>query len=169
MIVTRPALIRLTIGALGLAGSAVAGSGCVGERERLDVPRLTLQVVNSTVMPGGVIAGSAAATDASGLVFVAVYACTRDSIFRHAVQLYDRTPSTEFSFTLPVSSASAEGDSVVVYAFASDNQGFDAETVSVAFIRGSNTSTPPEGDALRRCLPDAQLQLRRGTITSPDP
>jgi hypothetical protein len=162
------------IGAVALAAGAAAGSGCVGERERLDVPRLTVEVINSTVTPGGVIVGSAAATDASGLEFVAVYACTRDSIFLNSRQVYNRARSAEFPFELPVSSASAEGDSVVVYGFASDTQGFDAETVSVVFIRGSSTTIRPEGDALRRCLPDdqarnAELHRRRGTITSPDP
>src|SRR3712207_7240815 len=54
----------------------------VGERERLDVPRLTLTVFDASVAAGGSVARQVAATDASGLSFVAVYACTRDSIFR---------------------------------------------------------------------------------------
>jgi hypothetical protein len=162
--VTRCALTRFSAAAL-----LVAAGACIGERERLDVPRLTLEVLDSTVTPGGAIQGSVTATDASGLSSVVAYACTRDSIFQHIGPVYNHPSAVEFSFALPVSHASAEGDSVVVLAVAFDDQGFDAETAFVAFVRGSAVTTPPEGDGLSRCLPASQARLRRGTITSPLP
>jgi hypothetical protein len=145
------------------------GGACVGERQRLDVPSITLEVFDSTVAPGDTIAGSVTAEDASGLSAVIVYACTRDSIFRRSDDALRSPRAVTLPFSLHISRASAEGDSVLIVALASDYQGFDAGTTSIAFVRGSTNTTPPDGDGLSRCLSAAGPEVGVTGITSPAP
>jgi hypothetical protein len=115
-----------TAAALFVAVAAV-DAGCSGKRERLDVPRLSLQVPEQAPAPGGTVSGTVAAADASGLTLLAVYACTADSVFRDHADL-SRERSADFQFSLHVADDAVPGSEVEVYAVAGDDQGFYTDT-----------------------------------------
>ena len=139
----------------------VATAGCVGQRERLDVPSVTLDVAAQTPAPGGRVTGRAIASDASGLISLAVYACTRDSVFRTS-DSYDRQRTAEIDFSLHVASTAVAGDPVELYAVAFDDQGFAAEASQTLRV-GRSGSEAGSGlctrlrPATSRALPTAPL------------
>lgn len=124
-------------GAVLLAASAFLVVGCVGERERLDVPRVALDVTGGAPAPGGRVTGRAAASDGSGLISLAVYACTRDSAFRQT-RSYDRAREGEIDFELHVASNAVGGEPVELYAVAYDDQGFAADSARVVRVAGGS-------------------------------
>jgi hypothetical protein len=120
--------------------------GCVGERERLDVPRVALDVDDGATPAGGRITGRATASDVSGLISLAVYACSRDSVFRMSETL-DREPAAEIDFSLHVATNALPGEPVEVYTVAYDDQGFTRDSARVVFVAGVN-GAPAEGSGL---------------------
>ena len=121
----------------------LALAACVGERERLDVPRVTLTVDDTATAAGGQITGRVAAADASGLIFLGVYACTRDSTYRRR-QDFIRADTASFPFALRVAGVTPANAPVRVYAVAIDNQNFTADTSATLYVRDG---TPP-GDSV---------------------
>jgi hypothetical protein len=109
--------------------------GCVGERERLDVPLVALDVDDGATPAGGRITGRAAASDASGLISLAVYACSPDSVFRMSETL-DRAHSAAIDFSLHVATNATPGQPVEVYTVAYDDQGFARDSARVVFVGG---------------------------------
>ena len=121
---------------VALALSLALLGGCVGERERLDVPRIALDVTTAAPIAGGRIEGRAAASDESGLIALAVYACSRDSVFR-TTESYDRQRSAEIDFSLHVASNATAGAPVEIYTVAYDDQNFSADSARVVHVAGA--------------------------------
>ena len=142
-----------------------AATGCVSERERLDVPTVTLNVTSPAPPPGGRVTGRAEASDGSGLTSLAVYACTADSVFRDNAPL-DRERSVTLDFSLHVSSAAAAGAPVEVYAATFDDQGFVAEASQVVYVGGV---TGPSGEGLCRRVRPATAVIPASLPTAPTP
>ena len=122
-----------------LVALAAAAAACVGDRERLDVPRLTLALDDTVAVAGGLITGRVAATDASGVIFLGVYACTRDSTYRNRED-FIRADSAAIDFELRVAAATPANAPVRVYAVTIDNQNFTVDTSRVIYVRDG---TPP--------------------------
>jgi len=129
-----------------LAAPALLAAACIGERERLDVPRVALDVENAAPVPGGRVTGVVAASDASGLISLAVYACTGDSTFRQT-RSYDRAREGAIDFELHVASTAALGDPLELYAVAFDDQGFAADSALVLRV-GGGADDPAAGAGL---------------------
>jgi hypothetical protein len=139
--------------------------GCVGKRERLDVPRVALEVDEGAPPAGGRVTGRATATDASGLLALAVYACSRDSVFRMS-ENYDRAGSAEIDFSLHVATNAAPGEPVEIYAIAYDDQGFTADSADVVFVAGgSGSASGGAGLCARPRI--ASGRVVRTTVTGP--
>lgn len=150
---------RRRLGGIAAAAALVVATGCVGERERLDVPSVALDVAAQTPEPGGRVTGRATASDESGLISLAIYACTQDSVFRTS-DSYDRQRTAEIDFSLHVASTAVVEDPVEIYAVAFDDQGFAAEA-SLTLHVGRSGSGPGSGlctrlrPAASRALPTA--------------
>ena len=151
---------RAALSLLALAAAA----GCVGERERLDVPRITLDVAADAPPAGGRVNGRAAAADASGLIALAVYACSRDSVFRRK-ESYDRAGSAAIDFALHVATNALPGEPVEIYAVAYDDQGFSADSAHVVHVAGGS-GTPGDGVGLCTRL-GTRARLTPPTPTGP--
>ena len=152
-----PALLVAVVLALAAA--------CVGERERLDVPRVTLDVDVGAPPAGGRVTGRAAANDASGLISFAVYACSRDSVFRMS-ESYDRAGAAEIDFSLHVATNAQPGEPVEIYGVAYDDQGFSADSAVVVFVTGG-IGSPTEGAGLCTRPRTARARDVRSTVTGP--
>ncbi|HWJ22252.1 MAG TPA: hypothetical protein VNS52_07855 [Gemmatimonadaceae bacterium] len=124
-----------TASALAVVALSALVVACGGRRERLDVPRIALDVADQAPPPGGRITGHVEATDQSGLTLLTVYACTADSLFRQGLDL-DRVHSAGFDFSLHVASTATPGAEVEVYAVAGDDQGFYADTARALAVGG---------------------------------
>jgi hypothetical protein len=112
----------------------LAAAGCLNERDRLDVPRLTLVLDNTTVAPGGMVRGSAIAVDGTGIIFLQVTVTTADSAAAHRLNRIS-ADSVRLDFALPISSL-ADGDEVVsVTAIARDDQDFEVTATETAVVR----------------------------------
>lgn len=158
-------LAGLALAAPVLSVVALAAAGCVGERERLDVPQVALDVDAGSPPPGGRITGRAAAADASGLTSLAVYACSRDSVFRMS-ESYDRAHSGEIDFSLHVATNAQPGQPVEVYAVAHDDQGFAADSALVVFVAGGS-GAPSDGAGLCKRPRVVRSRVARPTVTGP--
>lgn len=162
--------------AAALFTAAVIVAACSGRRERLDVPRIALEVADQSPPPGGHVVGRVSAADASGLTLLAVYACTADSVYRSTADL-DRDRSAGFDFSLYVASTATPGAALEVYAIAGDDQGFFTDTArrlvvgsppppigtpstARASVRTSVTSGTAAADTTTLC-PHASTAARR--------
>lgn len=148
-----------------LVALALPVGGCVGKRERLDVPRVSLEVDEEAPPAGGRITGRATASDASGLLALAVYACSRDSVFRTS-ESYDRAGSAEIDFSLHVATNAVAGEPVEVFTIAYDDQGFTADSAHVVFVAGG-TGSPSGGAGLCARPRAARSRVVRSTVTGP--
>jgi hypothetical protein len=138
--VTRAARARrLAIRAVGLAaGGAVLG--CIEERERLDVPVVTLTLADTVVTAGDSVRGVVTARDASGVIYLAVSARVADSVARFGPLNLAPTDSIARRFTLRVPGAAAGGALVIVTATAIDEQDFTVEVRDTAVVRRATAS-----------------------------
>jgi hypothetical protein len=139
--------------------------GCVGKRERLDVPRVALEVDDGAPPAGGRVTGRATASDASGLLALAVYACSRDSVFRTS-ESYDRAGSAEIDFSLHVATNAFAGEPVEVYTIAYDDQGFTADSARVVFVAGGTGSQSEDAGLCARPRTSSS-RVVRSTVTGP--
>lgn len=119
---------------IGLLCLAVAG--CLRERDRLDVPRVTLEITTADVAAGDTVRGRAWAVDGTGIIFFQVTVETADSA------AFDRrnrisADSVMIEFALPVSSRAAVDEPVIVTAIARDDQDFEIRVEDTLHIRAS--------------------------------
>ena len=148
-----------------LVAIALPIGGCVGKRERLDVPRVALEVDDGAPPAGGRVTGRATASDASGLLALAVYACSRDSVFRMS-ENYDRAGAAEIDFSLHVATNAVAGEPVEIYTIAYDDQGFTADSAHVVFVAGG-TGSQADGAGLCARPRTASSRAVRSTVTGP--
>ena len=129
-------------GALTLLASlaALAVAGCYRERERLDIPEISLELEDTVVAPRDTIRGAVRATDGSGLSFLRVLAISAldparqrlDTVGRR-YELNDRR-SVEVPLNIGLDSLVPAGSFVELQVFVLDNQDFPVElrdTISV--------------------------------------
>jgi hypothetical protein len=109
---------------VGLAASAVGIAACGEDRERLDVPRVYLQLEERTVAPGDTVRGRIFGADSyGGVVRLAARICI-DSGFPTARLGYDRADSVSFRFLLPVPASTPQNALVIVEGQVNDDQNF---------------------------------------------
>ena len=124
------------IRALSAALLCVVAAGCLRERDRLDVPRVTLVVDDSIVAAGDTVRGRAWALDGTGIIFFQVTVETTDSV---AIDRRNRisADSVMIEFALPVSSRAPLDERVVITALARDDQEFEISATDTVFVRAS--------------------------------
>ena len=110
--------------------------GCLRERDRLDVPRVTLELATPDVAAGDTVRGRAWAVDGTGIIFFQVTVETTDST------AFDRrnrigADSVMIEFALPVSSRTTVGEPVIITAVARDDQEFEIRVEDTLYIRPS--------------------------------
>lgn len=129
-----PTLVAL---ALSLGASA---SGCYRDRERLDVPLLTIVPDVDSISPGDTLRGVLQASDGSGLIHVRLIATYRSDTLSPAVDTvrfrYDlpELQSVELLFSLPIAGASPIGSRVALVAAAFDDQDFQVEATDTLWV-----------------------------------
>ena len=130
-------MIRRLIG----AAVVVAGlTGCLRERDRLDVPRVRLVLQSLDVAPGDSVRGYVYAVDATGIVFLQVTAMTGDSTASRRLNRISRD-SVQIDFALRVPANAAADAPVTIRAIARDTQDFEVDTVETVYVRAG--AAPP--------------------------
>ena len=111
-----------------------AVAGCLRERDRLDVPRLTLVLNDEFVAPGDSVRGYVYALDQTGIIFLQVSAETGDSLYsRRLNRISADSAHIDFALRVP---ADAPADAVIsVHAIARDSQDFEVTFTDTAFVR----------------------------------
>ena len=114
----------------------LALGGCLRERDRLDVPRVTLEITTTTVAAGDTVRGRAWAVDGTGIIFFQVTVETADS---SAIERRNRigADSVMIEFALPVSSRALINDRVIVTALARDDQEFQIVVEDTMYVQAS--------------------------------
>ncbi len=116
--------------------AAIALAGCLRERDRLDVPRVTLVIDDSIVVAGDTVRGRAWAVDGTGIIFFQVTVETADSIARDRRNRIAED-SIMIEFSLPVASTAPIDAAVVISAVARDNQEFEVSVTDTIYVRAS--------------------------------
>jgi hypothetical protein len=119
----------------GVALLVAALAGCVAERDRLDVPVVTLALGDSIVAPGDSVRGTVTARDASGLVYLTVSARAADSVYRFGPLNFAPLDSIQRTFRLRVPADAGAGALVIVTATAIDDQQFTVEVTDTVAVR----------------------------------
>jgi hypothetical protein len=131
---------RLALVVCLLLPLAATALGCYRDRERLDVPVLTLLPDVDSISPGDTIRGVMRASDASGLLLVrllAVYRRDAQSPFVDTVRLrYDLPELTqvELPFSVPIPAVVPVGSRVALVAAAFDDQEFLVEATDTLWV-----------------------------------
>ena len=114
----------------------LALAGCLRERDRLDVPRVTLEVTSTDVAAGDTVRGRAWAVDGTGIIFFQVSVETIDST---AIDRRNRisADSIMIEFALPISSRALANERVIVTAIARDDQEFEITVEDTVYVRAS--------------------------------
>ena len=140
---TAPARTRAVVAAV-LAVAAIAGA-CAEDRQRLDVPRVYLEIDTNVVAPGDSVRGRISAGDGfGGIVRLAARICI-DSGFQTARLNYERADSASFRFLLPVPASTAQNALVIVEGQVNDEQGFFVTTQDTIVARSRGTLPGPSG------------------------
>lgn len=117
-----------------------ASAGCYRERERLDVPELSIQLQVDSVTPGDTLRGRLVATDRSGLLLVRLLVVSRrDTIspFLDTLRLrYDlfEDRAVDLPFNVPIKPGVPVGSRVALVAAAFDNQEFSVEATDTLWV-----------------------------------
>jgi hypothetical protein len=119
---------------LVIAVLAGVASGCLRERDRLDVPTLVLVLEDSIVTPGDSVRGYAYALDATGIVFLQVTATTTDSISSQRLNRVS-ADSVKIDFALRVPANAPADVPVSIRAMARDTQDFEVAVDDTVFVR----------------------------------
>ena len=128
--------------ALLLVVAAVA-SACSEDRERLDVPRVYLDLESDVVVPGDTVRGRISAGDSfGGIVRLAARICI-DSGFQTARLGYDRADSASFRFLLPVPASTPQNALVIVEGQVNDEQNFFVTTQDTIVARSPGIPPGP--------------------------
>ncbi len=131
---------RLFGGAALLAPIVLAALGCYQERERLDVPEISMTTEVDSVSPGDTLRGTMEARDASGLILVRLLATYRADTLSPNVDTvrlrFDLPELTdvEVPFAIPIPGASPVGGRVALVAAAFDDQDFQVETTDTLWV-----------------------------------
>ena len=138
---TRPAR-RLALVTLPLLAAA-ALAACGEDRERLDVPRVYLQIDDDVVAPGDSVRGRILGGDTyGGIVRLAARICI-DSGFQTAHLSYDRADSASFRFLLPVPASTPQNALVIVEGQVNDEQNFFVTTQDTIVARSEGVPPGP--------------------------
>lgn len=125
-----------------LVAAAVA-SACGEDRERLDVPRVYLDIDTDVVAPGDTVRGRISAGDGfGGIVRLAARICI-DSGFPTARLSYDRADSASFRFLLPVPASTPQNALVIVEGQVNDEQNFFVTTQDTIVARSPGVAPGP--------------------------
>ena len=141
-----PALLgparRLVVVALSFVAVATFAS-CGEDRERLDVPRVYLQLDQQVIAPGDDVTGRISAGDSfGGIVRLAAHICI-DSGFQTAHLSYDRADSASFRFLLPVPASTPQNALVIVEGQVNDEQNFFVTTQDTIVARSEGVPPGP--------------------------
>ena len=134
----QPRRMRLR-GAIAALLSTIA---CAEPRPRLDVPVIRLQLDADTIDVGQPLRGSVTATDASGVVYVSVEACSDTLRKRRPPVNISPADSVTVFFDLDIALAVAAGRTIEVRAIVIDDQSFVVEVADTVFVRGSAVRGP---------------------------
>lgn len=128
---------------LALLAAGVASASCAEDRERLDVPRLYLEIDSTVVAPGDSVRGRISAGDSfGGIVRLAVRICI-DSGFLTARLNYDRADTASFRFLLPVPDSTPQNALVIVEGQVNDEQTFFVTTQDTIVARSPGVAPGP--------------------------
>jgi hypothetical protein len=131
---------RLALLAILTLPAMAAALGCYRDRERLDVPVLTITPDVDSISPGDTLRGVMQASDASGLLLVrllAVYRRDAQTPFVDTVRVrYDLPELTavELPFAVVIPSAVPLGSRVALLAAAFDDQEFQVEATDTLWV-----------------------------------
>ena len=135
-----PARAHAVVAAL-LLGAAM--SACGEDRERLDVPRVYLELDTNVVAPGDTVRGRVSGGDSfGGILRLAVRLCI-DSGFQTAFANYDRADSASTRFRLPVPPSTPQNALVIVEGQINDEQNFFATTEDTIVARSPGVPPGP--------------------------
>ena len=112
----------------------VTAVGCLRERDRLDVPRITLVLDDAFVAPGDSVRGYAYALDDTGIIYLQVTATTGDSSSSKRLNRIS-ADSAKIEFALRVPGDAVGDEPVSVRAFARDNQDFEVSVTDTVYVR----------------------------------
>ena len=117
--------------------AGIAALGCTEPRDRLDAPRVTLDLDQTSVAAGEYLTGHVHAADRTGVTYVAAELMVNgDSATRKRSRAnYIAADSVVFAFALFVASSSVPGSRVVVQATAIDNQLFTVTVEDTIYVR----------------------------------
>ena len=103
---------------------ALGSAACFKERERIDVPSLTVTLDDTLVAAGDTIRGQLHATDGSGLLLVRVRAESAiDTVLQRADLLEEH--DVQLSFTIPIVAATPVDGRIQIQVSVVDNQDFE--------------------------------------------
>jgi hypothetical protein len=123
--------------------TAMAAGACAEDRERLDVPRVYLELDTNVVVPGDSVRGRiSAGDDFGGIVRLAARICI-DSGFQTARLNYDRADSASFRFLLPVPASTRQNALVIVEGQVNDEQSFFVTTQDTIVARSPDVPPGP--------------------------
>jgi hypothetical protein len=123
------------LGCFALAALAASLAGCLGERERLDVPRVSLSLSDTVVSAGSHVTGTAYAADHSGIVYLRVFVTSLDSLKRSPRLDFIRRDSVAYDFDIPLSAGAPLDSPVEVRVTVIDNQNFQVDVVDTVYVR----------------------------------
>lgn len=130
------------LGGLMVLTTALAGAalGCYRERERLDVPELSIVLDVDSISPGDTIRGTLEATDQSGLILVRLFAVYRSDTLsadvdtlRRRFDLFEQT-AVSLPFDVPIAGSVPVGSRVALVAAAFDDQDFLVEATDTLWV-----------------------------------
>lgn len=122
---------------------ATVASACGEDRERLEVPRVYLDIDTNVVVPGDTVRGRiSAGDDFGGIVRLAARICI-DSGFQSARLSYDRADTASFRFLLPVPASTPQNALVIVEGQVNDEQNFFVITQDTIVARSPGVPVAP--------------------------
>ena len=134
---------RLRAVAAALLAAVAAASACREDRERLDVPRVYLELDTNVVVPGDTVRGRVSGGDSfGGIVRLAVRLCI-DSGFQTAFANYDRADTASTRFRLPVPASTPQNALVIVEGQVNDEQNFFVSTQDTIVARSPGVPPGP--------------------------
>lgn len=110
-------------------------AGCLDSRERLVPPEVTLSLVQQTVAAGGDVYGTITASDASGIIYVAVQLRLGVDTLDRAVDQPAEPATIQYNFRLSVRSGIPAGTPIYVTAIVIDAQNFTVEKEDTITVR----------------------------------
>lgn len=134
--------MRRGLARIGLTAAVMAGTalGCYKDRERLDVPALSIVLDADSITPGDTIRGVLEASDASGLILVRLFAVFRSDTLtadvdtlRRRYDLFEQT-SVSLPFDIPIAGSVPLGSRVALVAAAFDDQDFVVEATDTLWV-----------------------------------